>query len=187
MNTLDVILILSGASATTLAISLLGSAKRCLNFFGLVKMMIIFSLIPAAGLLLGYWIGSGVKNLMGGINYWIIIIVLILMGVRLLLRSFKIKPEDRMFDFGLFRVLFGVAVAISMDALIFGVGFAFTKIDIWFIIIVFSLFSLIFTIVGYIVGKKNGNYSFGSKIEFLGSLLLLGVGIKLMVQIISLS
>ena len=186
MNTYDLIIILVGISATTFAISLLGDAQKCLTNWNIIKTVLLFTLIPVAGLLFGHWIGLGIMSLMNGINYWILIIILFLMGIRFLLRSFRVKPDERMYNFGLFRVILGIAFALSMDTLFIGPGFAFTKMNIFTGIIILSVTGFIASLTGLIIGKKTAKYEYGSKIEFLGGLLLIGMGAKFLFQIVSL-
>jgi putative Mn2+ efflux pump MntP len=74
-----------------------------------------------------------------------------------------------------------LAIATSIDALAVGVSFAFLGVDIWTSVLVIGLMTGAFSAVGVRLGHVFGA-RFKSKAEFVGGLILVGIGIKILLE-----
>ena len=74
-----------------------------------------------------------------------------------------------------------LAVATSIDALAVGVSFACLRVDIWMSIIIIGLMTGAFSALGIVLGHMFGIH-FKSKAEFLGGLILVLIGIKILIE-----
>ena len=92
------------------------------------------------------------------------------------------KDEDCDYtpDFS-FKTMFLLAVATSIDALAVGVSFAFLKVDIWMSILVIGLMTAAFSALGVQLGNVFG-CRFKSKAEFVGGLILVAIGLKILLE-----
>ena len=79
------------------------------------------------------------------------------------------------------KCMFVLAVATSIDALAVGVSFAFLKVDIWTSILVIGLMTGAFSALGILLGHMFG-CRFKSKAEFAGGVILIGIGIKILLE-----
>ncbi len=74
-----------------------------------------------------------------------------------------------------------LSVATSIDALAVGLSFAFLRISIAIPIIVIGIVTFLLSFLGVFAGNRFGNL-FGKRIETLGGLILIGIGIKILVE-----
>ena len=87
------------------------------------------------------------------------------------------KEEDKFS----FKELTLLAIATSIDAFAVGVTYAVLKTYIVIPVITIGVVAFLFTIVGIILGKKIGNY-FGDKMEIVGGIILILLGIKILLE-----
>ena len=80
-----------------------------------------------------------------------------------------------------FKTMFLLAIATSIDALAVGVSFAFLRVDIWTSILLIGLMTGAFSALGVFLGHMFGS-RFKSKAEFLGGLILVAIGIKILLE-----
>jgi putative Mn2+ efflux pump MntP len=78
-------------------------------------------------------------------------------------------------------VLLGMAVATSIDALVIGVSFALVEINIYWSILVIGVVTFLVSMVGMLFGKKVGG-KLGKQMEIIGGLILIGIGIKILLE-----
>ena len=78
-------------------------------------------------------------------------------------------------------VLLMLSIATSIDALAIGVSFAFLKVSIATPVIVIGTVTFLLSFLGVYVGKRIGHF-FENKIEILGGLILISIGIKILVE-----
>lgn len=134
--------------------------------------------------LIGYLLGSTFAEKITSVSHWIAFILLALIGANMIKESFEKDEECADCSLG-FKVMLVMAIATSIDALAVGVGFAFIdfKPD-WFVYIAFILIAVITCILSAI-GVKIGNIfgiKYKSKAEFTGGAVLIGLGIKILLE-----
>lgn len=134
--------------------------------------------------LIGYLLGSTFAEKITSVSHWIAFILLALIGANMIKESFEKEEECADCSLG-YKVMLVMAIATSIDALAVGVGFAFIdfKPD-WFVYIAFILIAVITCILSAI-GVKIGNIfgiKYKSKAEFTGGAVLIGLGIKILLE-----
>ena len=72
-------------------------------------------------------------------------------------------------------------IGTSIDALAIGASFALLEIEIIFPAIIIFLVTFIASLIGIKIGKYYGK-RLGSKMEFLGGVILIGIGIKILIE-----
>ena len=178
MSLLDLILIAFALTTTVFSLSLVANVQKCLTLFEKTRLVGLFSFFPALLLWAGYWIGVLILTLMNWSNEWIFIALILIIGVRMISRSFKTNADDRTYKYGSFRVVFALSIALASPALILGIGFAFTNIAIYTFLISMVISGLVLSVSGMIIGKKTGKYEMGNKMIFLGGIIFAGLSLK---------
>jgi len=107
--------------------------------------------------------------------------LLSLIGGKMIYESMKIGSNDNEIKSLNVFVLLMLSIATSIDALAVGLSFAFLKISIVTPIIVIGIVTFILSFLGVLVGNKLGHF-FEKKMEFLGGLILIGIGIKILIE-----
>jgi putative Mn2+ efflux pump MntP len=77
--------------------------------------------------------------------------------------------------------MLAMAVATSIDALAVGISFSFLNENIWLAALLIAVTTAIFSAIGIQVGNIFG-CRFKSPAEFIGGLILLLMGIKILVE-----
>ncbi len=186
MNLLDLILIAFSITSGAFALSLVAHVQKCLSTFEKIRLAGLFTFLPAAMLWVGYWAGYVILSLMKWENEWIFIVLILIIGLRMLMRSLKTSPDHLTYRFAKFKVVFALAIALGLPAFILGIGFSFTAVDIHIFLIPMISFGLMLSIVGMIIGIRTGKYSMGTKATFLGGVILVGIALKYAIQLLEL-
>lgn len=130
--------------------------------------------------LIGYFLGVSFADFVSNVDHWIAFILLGIIGSNMIKESFSGDQEDVSPDFSV-NAMFPLAVATSIDALAIGVSFAFLRVDIWEAVILIGVTTGLFSALGVYIGKWFGN-RYKSKAEFVGGLILIAMGIKILVE-----
>ncbi|MCW6038474.1 manganese efflux pump MntP family protein [Spirulina subsalsa FACHB-351] len=77
-----------------------------------------------------------------------------------------------------------MAIATSIDALAAGVSFSVLQVALAPVITIIGMTTFALCCCGVLMGHRCGDF-FGSKVEILGGLILLGIGIKMLIEIIT--
>jgi putative Mn2+ efflux pump MntP len=77
--------------------------------------------------------------------------------------------------------LFTLAIATSIDALAVGLSFSILNLNIIEPILIIGVITFVLSYIGVFIGDKFGSL-FENKIEIIGGLVLIGIGIKILLE-----
>lgn len=181
MGVFEIILLGLGLSFDTFAVSVsAGLLKNTIKFWQGVRIAIILAFFQALMPLLGWFGGSQVAEYISHIDHWIAFGLLSAVGLKMIIESFK-ADEDKKTNPLLFKVQILMGIATSIDALAVGVSLAFIEAKIVLSIIIIGIVTFLAAMVGMIIGKCV-NCRFGKRVEIIGGLILIGIGIKILVE-----
>jgi putative Mn2+ efflux pump MntP len=80
-----------------------------------------------------------------------------------------------------FLVLILLGIATSIDALAIGLSFALLSVNILVPIILIGTVAFGFSVLGVLIGNKVGQF-FGNKVELIGGLILIGIGVNILID-----
>lgn len=147
-------------------------ALRIAFFFGGFQ-----ALMPVAG-----WLaGLQVRAYIAGIDHWVALALLTIIGVRMIRESRRCGLECRKADPLKWPVLLMLSVATSIDALAVGITFALLETDIWMPVLIIGGVTFLFSFIGVILGDRFGHV-FEKKIEMIGGFILIAIGIKIVIE-----
>ena len=138
------------------------------------------ALMPLIG-----WSGANhFSHLIEAYDHWIAFGLLAFLGIRMIREYFK-DIEECSFDPTRLKVILTLAVATSIDALAVGISFAFTGYNN-FVSLTEPLFaigfaSFVISLTGSLIGIFFGK-RFNFRMEFLGGLVLIGIGTKILIE-----
>ncbi len=181
MSIIELFILALGLSMDAFAVSICKGlsvpklqAKHCLTcgiYFGGFQ-----ALMP----LLGWLLGIRFQSLITNIDHWIAFVLLAVIGANMIKESFSKEEECPDASFG-FKTMLTLAVATSIDALAVGVTFAFLDVAIVPAVLLIGLTTFVCSAVGVKIGNVFGN-RFESKAEFLGGLVLIAIGLKILIE-----
>ncbi len=141
---------------------------------------IYFGSFQALMPLIGYFVGSTFGSYIVSVDHWVVFALLFLIGGNMIKESFE-KNEELNCSFCI-KTMIPLAIATSIDALAVGVSFALLEsvnitIAVSFIGIITFILSAIGIYIGHIFGAK-----YKSKAEFLGGVVLIAMGVKILLE-----
>lgn len=183
MSLLDIILLAIALAMDCFTVSIVsGVLARDLRPF---RMALLFGLFQALMPLIG-WAGiSYFSHYLSAIDHWIAFGLLAFIGGRMVWESFG-PEEEQHFDPRRLRTQLLLAIATSIDALAVGISMActgYSRLDqLTLPLVVIGLVSLLFSIVGYQLGRRFGKViARRLKPELLGGLILIAIGVKILI------
>ena len=129
--------------------------------------------------IIGFFLGRQFEHLITSVDHWIAFVILGLIGANMI-RESRGDAEELNDSFGP-KTMLPLAIATSIDALAVGITFAFLRVDIVpaasFIGVITFFFGFFGVKIGHIFGAK-----FKSKAEFIGGLVLILMGLKILLE-----
>lgn len=185
MGIIDVVILAVSLSMDAFAVALCkGLAIKKINLKSCLVVGAWFGAFQGLMPLLGYLLGSTFAEKITSVSHWIAFVLLAIIGANMIKESFDKDEEGVDSSLG-FKTMLIMAIATSIDALAVGVGFAFIDFKPhWFVYIAFVLIAIITCILSAI-GVKIGNIfgtKYKSKAEFTGGAVLIGLGIKILLE-----
>ena len=185
MDLLTIILIAIGLSFDTFAVSISsGLILKKIDFFSATKIAVTLAVFQAAMPVIGWLAGSGIKNYAENFDHWIAFGILALLGAKMIYESFNTDPEDRSFNPLDIKVMIGMAIATSIDALIVGFSFALLNYRIFISVGIIGFVTYVVAMLGMLFGKKIGT-KMGRRMEVLGGVMLILIGLKILIEHLS--
>ena len=182
MNMIMILFIAFGLAMDAFAVSITnGITIKHQRINNALKIGLFFGSFQALMPLIGWVAGIRLRGFISGFDHWVAFGLLSLIGGKMIYESMKIGSNDNEIKSLNVFVLLMLSIATSIDALAVGLSFAFLKISIVTPIIVIGIVTFILSFLGVLVGNKLGHF-FEKKMEFLGGLILIGIGIKILIE-----
>jgi len=179
---ITIVFIAFGLAMDAFAVSITsGITIKHLNINNALKIATFFGLFQAIMPLIGWLAGLSLRDFISGIDHWIAFGLLSLIGCKMIYESTKVEPSEKEINPLSIYVLLILSVATSIDALAVGISFSLLNIPIAFSIIVIGAVTFLLSFSGVFIGNRSGNL-FEGKIEIVGGLILIGIGIKILIE-----
>jgi manganese efflux pump family protein len=146
-----------------------------------IKIGFMFGMFQALMPVIGWFTGSILANFIEKFDHWLAFGMLAFIGIKMIYESFHEKDNDRHIESMNFMFFFFLGIATSIDALIVGVSFAFLNVSIIMPVIIIGLITFSFSFVGVYIGNKVGHF-FERRVEIIGGLILIGIGVKILLE-----
>jgi len=182
MDILTLVLIGTGLAMDCFAVALARGAQKGINKTRLaLKFALAFGVFQAGMTMLGWVAGSFFTGLIAPFDHWIAFIVLAVIGLKMIIDGYKNEPTkvDDSSNFQHATSILLLALATSIDALAVGLGFAFLNIEVLVPGLIIGFIAALFAIAGVFLGTRLEKI-FGNKIEIIGGIILIGIGIKIL-------
>lgn len=169
-----------GVDAFSVAIGI-GAANKKRSWAPILRLSAAFGLFQFVMPLAGWLAGSTVVELIENYDHWIAFGLLVLIGGKMIWEGFEKENDEKKADQTKGWPLLLLSIATSIDALAVGFSFSLLKTPILFPAAIIGVVCFIMTAVGMLFGKGLARI-FGRKVEILGGLVLIAIGIKILVE-----
>jgi manganese efflux pump family protein len=182
MDQLTILIIALGLSFDTFAVSLSYGVIRSGILFRQASWIAIVLAVFQGGLTIaGYYLGSIVSGYLQAVDHWIALGLLSFLGIKMMVEGLRRKEEEETKDYNSTIVLLTIALGTSIDAFAIGISFALLDVRIWISGVVISAVTFLASMTAIRIGKSAGE-RFGNKVEIIGGMLLIGIGIKIFLE-----
>lgn len=151
-----------------------------LNYKQMGLIALFFGGFQALMPLIGWLLGKGFESYIKSIDHWVAFGLLMFIGGKMAIESFKSDEEDCCCKFDI-KELFVMAIATSIDALAVGIAFALKDINIFIAIAVIGVVTFVLSALGVLIGHKFGAV-YKSKAELAGGIILMLIGTKILLE-----
>jgi len=169
-----------GVDAFSVAIGI-GAAHHKKDWAPVLRLSFAFGLFQFVMPLIGWLAGSTVVGLIRSFDHWIAFALLAAVGGKMIREGFEAESDEEKEDQTHGWALFLLSMATSIDALAVGFSFSLLKTPILFPAAVIGVVCFMMTAVGMVFGKTLAKI-FGKKVEILGGLVLIGIGVKILIE-----
>ena len=180
MEIVSILLIAVALAMDAFAVSLCkGMAMKEPGIRPIVIIALWFGVFQGVMPVIGFLLGSSMYDLIEDYDHWIAFGLLFLIGANMIRESFS-EEEEADADIGL-MTMFILAIATSIDAFAVGISLAMDGSDIVSSAIIIGVVTFLISAVGVKFGAKVGSI-LGKRAELLGGLILIGIGIKIVLE-----
>jgi len=180
MSLIEIFLIAVALAMDAFAVSLVaGTLKTIRGPRAHFRLVFHFGLFQFLMPVIGWYAGVKTVHLIAAFDHWIAFGLLAFVGGRMIISGFR--EQEEVFDGDPSRgyTLIALSVATSIDALAVGLSLGMVQLSIWYPAVVIGLVAAAFSLAGIRLGRKLGA-AFGKRIEILGGLILLAIGLRIL-------
>ena len=181
MQLLTIILISFGLAMDAFAVSLgIGTAGQIENRRGKLRLAFHFGIFQAGMTALGWLIGDSVIRYVEKIDHWIAFLLLAYVSYNLIRSGLKENCQAFNQDPSTGKILVLLSVATSIDAFAVGLTIALLNVPVLLSVWMIGLVAFGLSAIGLMAGARLGQ-NFGKRMEIVGGLILLGIGVQVIV------
>lgn len=169
-----------GIDAFSVAIGI-GAANRKQSWTPVLRLSLAFGLFQFVMPLAGWLAGSTVVSLIENFDHWVAFALLVLVGGKMIWEGLEKEKDEEKADQTRGWPLLLLSIATSIDALAVGFSFSLLKTPILFPAVIIGVVCFAMTAVGMTFGKVLARI-FGKKVEILGGLVLIAIGVKILIE-----
>lgn len=141
-----------------------------------------FSVFQAGMPLIGYFAGKAMLQYIRSWDHWLAFVLLLLIGVHMILGALKEKNGTKASKDITWRLILGMSVATSIDAL--ATGFSLGLLEVHILVAILSIFIVTYlaSIGGMFIGKRFSTARISHWAEIAGGIILIGIGMKVAIS-----
>lgn len=156
-----------------------GAAKKTPR--SIFRLAFHFGIFQGGMALIGWLAGSRIVNFISSFDHWVAFALLAWVGGRMIWESFSTEEKKESADPTRGHMLVILSLATSIDALAVGLSLAMMDGSMTGAILIIGVVSFLLSVAGNLLGNRLGE-KFGRRMELLGGLILIGIGIRLVIS-----
>ena len=183
MTFTEILLIGIGLSMDAFAVAVSkGLSMQKINYKAGLIIALFFGVFQAGMPLIGYFAAIRFERYIVAADHWVAFGLLLFIGGKAIveaikeIRSGEKKEENFKLRYGELVVL---AFATSVDALAFGISFAFLSVQIWKSVSIIGVTTFLISFAGVCIGNRFGA-KLKAKAEIAGGVILILIGLKIL-------
>lgn len=182
MNYFEIVLLTLAISFGVFKMLSEAGVEYCFTSGERFRIAMVFAVFKGILMLLGFWITGLFQQWLTGSGHIVIIAIFLVLGLKIIFESIKLKPGERTYDLNNSVILVLAALAANTDGFIAGIAFAFSGVEAVNIAALLFGFTFLVSWSGLYYGKKKGKTPQFSRPGIAGGLLLLGYALFLLLE-----
>jgi putative Mn2+ efflux pump MntP len=179
---LSLILIAVGLAMDSFAVSItMGIVLKRIQLRAMGKISLLFAFFQGLMPVLGWLIGQAFEQYIKAYDHWVAFGLLLLIGGRMVYEALSDSSQTPCLNPHCNKTIATLAVATSIDALAVGISFSMLDIEIIMPAFLIGIITFAFAFMGLTIGIKLGS-RFSTKVELIGGLILIGIGLKILLE-----
>ena len=156
---------------------------NCSRFSWTVKLLIplSFALFQAVFPLVGYFFGSILLPIIQAWDHWLAFLLLLLIGGNMIRETFRKDKREKTLKISV-RLILGMSLATSIDALATGFSLGLLSVNIWQVVFLIFLVTYAASAFGLMTGKRFQSGKIQRWATLLGGLILIAIGTNVAVS-----
>ena len=194
MGLLGILLLGVGLSLDTFAVSLSLGFAGCTTHRQRMRFLIVIGIFHFLMIMAGWFLGENVSRLIADYDHWVAFGLLAIVGGKMIKEGLSAEGESvNCNDLLSLRNTLLLGVALSIDALITGFSLGMVKIRLFdgpplgntlLAALLIGLSAFLISAAGLKIGKRVSS-RLGPKAEIFGGLILIGIGVKILIEHLS--
>jgi manganese efflux pump family protein len=182
MNFVDILFLSIGLAMDAFAVSICaGTKKEIRGFKPAFRLSFHFGLFQFLMPVIGWFAGFNIQSYIQDFDHWIAFGLLAFIGVKMIMSGLDKKNNLSNGDPSKGMNLIMLSVATSIDALAVGFSLAIVHVNIWYPSIIIGIITAIISLLGLELGYRMG-IKFGKKMEIVGGIILILIGVKILFE-----
>ncbi len=158
-----------------------GITIQCLQLRHALRIAGSFGAFQAGMPILGWWSGAYIQGWIEPVDHWIAFSVLSFLGIKMIREARRPLTCESPQNPLQWRVLLGLSVATSLDALAVGFSLSCVGVTIWKPAIIIGMVTFFVSFAGTWIGDSVGHF-FETRIEIAGGIVLIAIGLKILID-----
>jgi manganese efflux pump family protein len=182
MNLVTIFILAVGLGVDAFSVAIgIGAANDKKSWIPTLRLSAAFGVFQFVMPIIGWLAGLTVVEIIASFDHWIAFALLALVGGKMIHEGFEKESDEEKADQTRGWPLLLLSIATSIDALAVGFSFSVLKNPILFPAVIIGIVCFVMTAVGMIFGKVLAKI-FGRKVEILGGIVLIAIGIKILID-----
>jgi len=180
LSLFELILIAVGLSMDCFAVAVGVCTCHRQSMKNILKMAFLFGFFQGLMPVIGWLVGESLKNQFTAVDHWVAFSLLAFIGGKMIIQSFNQETDKRMYDVKP-ALLFSLAIATSIDALITGLSFGVINVNIFHAAVIIFIITFVVTLIGAKLADRTRIIP-SRWAERIGGAVLILIGIKIVLD-----
>jgi putative Mn2+ efflux pump MntP len=157
-----------------------GLANKTFKTTKALKISAFFGFFQAIMPIIGWYAGVYILDLISSFDHWVAFFLLTFIGSKMIYESIKNGPDKLARSLSI-KVLLILSIATSIDALAVGLSLSLLNVSIMTLVIATGVVTFSLSFFGVYIGGRFGCI-LKNRVEALGGLLLVAIGLKILLE-----
>lgn len=152
------------------------------TFSDKVKVVFIITTVNLLMGLAGFLVGKFLNSLLTDISFGLSLGLLFILGLKLIIKSFKPKFHEMIWELSNQKILLGFSFAVAINTFILGIALPGLTVSLIPAVTIIAIVFFISETVALIAGTKSNKFLLASRFLLLGGVIILGSALYYLIQ-----